>query len=156
MADKNASTQEAITVEEAIAVNDKTEIQETAQVSAEKTQVSARTARPSASPNLRLVYSGEPTIKQVDTHAMSSPREVSSRPAGPIDRFLLAQLGRQLRAIYHDVASEPVPDRFVKLLERLAAKEDGFPPVIGSFQRGETSKIESEPDQPNPEKDTKS
>ena len=42
---------------------------------------------------------------------------------GMLDRSLQAQLGRQLRSIFSDVASEPVPDRFVKLLEELEAKE---------------------------------
>jgi Anti-sigma factor NepR len=42
---------------------------------------------------------------------------------GMLDRSLQAQLGRQLRSIFADVASEPVPDRFVKLLEELEAKE---------------------------------
>lgn len=42
---------------------------------------------------------------------------------GMLDRSLQAQLGRQLRAIFSDVASEPVPGRFIKLLEELEAKE---------------------------------
>jgi hypothetical protein len=40
-----------------------------------------------------------------------------------LDRSLQAQLGRQLRAIYSDVAEEPVPDRFIRLLEELEARE---------------------------------
>lgn len=46
-----------------------------------------------------------------------------STPHGMLDRTLQAQLGRQLRAIYSDVAEEPVPDRFVRLLEELEAAE---------------------------------
>lgn len=42
---------------------------------------------------------------------------------GMLDRSLQAQLGRQLRSIFSDIASEPVPERFVKLLEELEAKE---------------------------------
>jgi hypothetical protein len=42
---------------------------------------------------------------------------------GMLDRSLQAQLGRQLRAIFSHVAEEPVPDRFIKLLEALEAKE---------------------------------
>jgi hypothetical protein len=42
---------------------------------------------------------------------------------GMLDRSLQAQLGRQLRSIFSDIASEPVPARFVKLLEELEAKE---------------------------------
>jgi hypothetical protein len=46
-------------------------------------------------------------------------------PRGMLDRSLQAQLGRQLRAIFSDVAEEPVPDRFIKLLEELETKEKG-------------------------------
>ena len=31
-------------------------------------------------------------------------------------------IGRQLRALYNEVASQPVPDRFMELLDRLDAK----------------------------------
>ena len=46
-------------------------------------------------------------------------------PTGPgmLDRSLQAKLGSQLRAIYSDVASEPVPERFIRLLEELEARE---------------------------------
>ena len=46
-------------------------------------------------------------------------------PTGPgmLDRSLQAKLGSQLRAIYSDVASEPVPERFISLLEELEARE---------------------------------
>jgi hypothetical protein len=43
--------------------------------------------------------------------------------AGTLGRALQAQLGRQLRTIFADVADEPVPDRFIKLLEELEARE---------------------------------
>jgi hypothetical protein len=36
---------------------------------------------------------------------------------------LQAMIGQQLRAVYHEILNEPVPDRFVKLLEELATKE---------------------------------
>ncbi|MGE0848205.1 MAG: NepR family anti-sigma factor [Hyphomicrobiaceae bacterium] len=52
---------------------------------------------------------------------LPSPRY--SAPHGMLDRSLQAQLGRQLRAIYSDVAEEPVPDRFIRLLEELEATE---------------------------------
>ena len=38
---------------------------------------------------------------------------------------LQAMIGQQLRAVYHEVLNEPVPDRFVRLLEALAAKQAG-------------------------------
>ena len=42
---------------------------------------------------------------------------------GMLDRSLQAQIGRQLRAIFADIAEEPVPERFIKLLEALEARE---------------------------------
>jgi hypothetical protein len=38
---------------------------------------------------------------------------------------LQALIGQQLRAVYHEVLNEPVPDRFVRLLETLAARQAG-------------------------------
>jgi Anti-sigma factor NepR len=46
-----------------------------------------------------------------------------SQATGMIDRSLQAQLGRQLRAIFEGIEEEPVPERFVKLLEALEARE---------------------------------
>jgi hypothetical protein len=56
---------------------------------------------------------------------MDSQRPTHDRkpPRGMLDRSLQAQLGRQLRSIYSDIASEPVPERFVKLLEELESME---------------------------------
>jgi len=51
------------------------------------------------------------------------PSDLYNTPRGMLDRSLQAQLGRQLRAIFSDVAQEPVPDRFIKLLEDLEARE---------------------------------
>jgi hypothetical protein len=34
-----------------------------------------------------------------------------------------AHIGQQLRAAYREILNEPVPDRFVRLLEELAAQE---------------------------------
>jgi hypothetical protein len=51
------------------------------------------------------------------------PSDPYNAPRGMLDRSLQAQLGRQLRAIFSDVAQEPVPDRFIKLLEALEARE---------------------------------
>ena len=51
------------------------------------------------------------------------PSDLYNAPQGMLDRSLQAQLGRQLRAIFSDVAQEPVPERFIKLLEALEARE---------------------------------
>jgi len=40
---------------------------------------------------------------------------------------LQAHIGRQLRAVYDEVASEEIPDRFLKLLEELERKETEKP-----------------------------
>jgi hypothetical protein len=40
-----------------------------------------------------------------------------------LERDVQAHLGRQLRALYDEVASQPVPDRFLKLLEQLEQRE---------------------------------
>jgi hypothetical protein len=53
----------------------------------------------------------------------SRPSDLYNAPHGMLDRSLQAQLGRQLRAIFSDVSQEPVPERFVKLLEALEARE---------------------------------
>jgi Anti-sigma factor NepR len=47
----------------------------------------------------------------------------TTKRRGMLDRTQQAQLGNLLRAIFSDVAEEPVPDRFVKLLEVLEARE---------------------------------
>jgi hypothetical protein len=53
----------------------------------------------------------------------SEPNSEQKSTAGMLERSLQAQLGRQLRSIFADVAKEPVPERFIKLLEELEARE---------------------------------
>lgn len=65
---------------------------------------------------LPLVREGHNSEGQLDTL-----REAS--PPGMLDRSLQAKIGGQLRAIYSDVANEPVPERFIRLLEELEARE---------------------------------
>jgi hypothetical protein len=57
------------------------------------------------------------------TMDMQRPSHDRKAPRGMLDRSLQAQLGRQLRSIFSDIAGEPVPERFIKLLEELEAKE---------------------------------
>lgn len=40
-----------------------------------------------------------------------------------LEADLQAQIGRQLRAVYNEVVSEGVPDRFMRLLEELERKK---------------------------------
>jgi hypothetical protein len=41
-------------------------------------------------------------------------------------------LGRQLRAVYDDLANQPVPDRFVQLLNALESKQARISPEATS------------------------
>ncbi|MEA2935583.1 MAG: hypothetical protein QOD74_2229 [Variibacter sp.] len=42
-----------------------------------------------------------------------------------LGREVQSKIGEQLRAIYDDVVSQGVPDRFAELLQRLEKKEGG-------------------------------
>jgi hypothetical protein len=44
-----------------------------------------------------------------------------------LDADLQAYIGRHLRAVYDEVVGEPVPDRFVRLLEELERGREGDP-----------------------------
>ncbi|GGH26907.1 hypothetical protein GCM10007036_35070 [Alsobacter metallidurans] len=48
-------------------------------------------------------------------------------PDAPVafDADVNAQIGRQLRSIYDSVVSQPVPDRFLELLNQLDSKTGG-------------------------------
>ena len=52
-------------------------------------------------------------------------RAVNDRPARkPSDPTVQAAIGRKLRALYDEVANEPVPDRFSEHLKKLAEQEN--------------------------------
>lgn len=55
---------------------------------------------------------------------MTHPDQVG---AAPHDLGPNSAIGRRLKAYYDDVASEPVPDRFLSLLDALDAAEAGAP-----------------------------
>ena len=70
----------------------------------------------------------EPTPKRKlyivrNENEQNSAKETGTKRRGMLDRTQQAQLGNLLRSIFSDVAEEPVPDRFVKLLEALEARE---------------------------------
>jgi hypothetical protein len=44
-------------------------------------------------------------------------------PAQGLELDVQAHLGRQLRAVYDDLAGQPVPDRFIELLNALEQKQ---------------------------------
>lgn len=67
----------------------------------------------------RLVHSQKG--REGNSH-MSTPRRPGRR--GMLDRALQAQLGKMLQKVFSNVAEEPVPERFVRLLEALKAQEE--------------------------------
>jgi hypothetical protein len=60
-----------------------------------------------------------PMISQQTGTITTSPREAT------LETDLQAHIGRQLRAVYDEVVNEPVPDRFLRLLEELERKKSG-------------------------------
>ena len=79
-------------------------------------------ARPAQSGHLYLVHSVE--VPQGSLTMKSPPTaRYQPKPKGMLDRSVQVQIGRLLRDVFADVAEEPVPERFVKLIEALEAKE---------------------------------
>ena len=62
-------------------------------------------------------------VRNENSHDDNARPAENAKRRGMLDRTQQAQLGNLLRAIFSDVAEEPVPDRFVKLLEALEARE---------------------------------
>jgi len=71
--------------------------------------------RPAGGADAEMEMENSPDMQRAPGH--------DSQATGMIDRSLQAQLGRQLRAIFEGVEEEPVPERFVRLLEALEARE---------------------------------
>jgi hypothetical protein len=78
--------------------------------------------RAASAPHLYVVHSAEASRSPPP---MERPPPVSrpKKTRGMIDRSAQAQIGRMLRDGFSDIAQEPVPPRFVRLLEALEAKE---------------------------------
>jgi hypothetical protein len=64
------------------------------------------------------------SLKVLPVIPQAKPQEGSSAVRSGIDAEVQAHIGRQLRAVYDDVANEPVPDRFLRLLRELDKKRD--------------------------------
>lgn len=79
--------------------------------------------QPSTSHHLRLAYSASSSVKNGTPAWLEYPMPTRGA-ANLLDRTAQARIGQMLRHIFSDVAEEPVPDRFVKLLEALQAQED--------------------------------
>jgi anti-sigma factor NepR-like protein len=72
--------------------------------------------------------SAQDTAKRGQAAEMKPEAEPGSNafpfPKGAIlEADLQAHIGRQLRAVYDEVVSEAVPDRFLRLLEELERKQ---------------------------------
>jgi hypothetical protein len=59
----------------------------------------------------------------MQTRSPNRQRENTPLKGGMLDRSVQGQIGRLLREVFADVAEEPVPERFVRLLEALEATE---------------------------------
>ncbi len=58
--------------------------------------------------------------KRGDQVAMHTPSPAQT----PLPAELQGQIGQRLREAYNELVSEPVPDRFVLLLQQLKQRED--------------------------------
>jgi hypothetical protein len=71
-------------------------------------------------PHLYIVHRAD----SPQAHPMTRTRLPPVRsPKGMLDRSIQAQIGRMLRDVFTDISSEPVPERFVRLLQALESKE---------------------------------
>lgn len=87
----------------------------------------APASRPTA---LRLIHVNPDLANRAATQPVENPQAdpqhtemTSERNAAMLDRALQARIGAMLREVFCDVADAPVPDRFVGLLQALAAKD---------------------------------
>lgn len=57
--------------------------------------------------------------------ATSDPKDRSAMPEAEaaLPNELQGQIGKKLREAYSELVAEPVPDRFIELLQQLKAKE---------------------------------
>ena len=49
-------------------------------------------------------------------------RDAGGRDVQPVSTDMQAFIGRQLRAVFDDIAKQPVPDRFLELMRQLEEK----------------------------------
>lgn len=72
---------------------------------------------------------GQKSMSQVKRKALSAGEATHSNEGEPvapaINEVVQEQIGAKLKALFDESAAQPVPDRFVELLQALAQKEDG-------------------------------
>ena len=61
--------------------------------------------------------------KQAPKMPPQSDTSVASAGDKGVEAAIQAYIGRQLRAVYDEVANEPVPDKFIDLLNELERKK---------------------------------
>jgi hypothetical protein len=64
--------------------------------------------------------SGKGAAKLIPVSSLSD--QLSSEPC--LDRVIQERIGDHLRAMYDDLMQQPVPDRFVELLNRLEKRNE--------------------------------
>jgi hypothetical protein len=85
--------------------------------------------------NAGLSVSAQPSVTPVTADLGARPLanapqkgrgmgDVGPPPQIGLGPDLQAVIGQQLRMVYHEVLNEQIPDRFVRLLEELAKKEE--------------------------------
>jgi Anti-sigma factor NepR len=52
-----------------------------------------------------------------------------------VDRAAQDRIGRQLRAMYSDLAKQPVPEKLLATLRAFEEAEDALPPLAETLQR---------------------
>jgi hypothetical protein len=82
----------------------------------------ARAPESSREATLRIVHNADAQDGARDMEPRR-PSQDAEMPGGMLDRNLQVKIGRMLRDIYSDVSEEPIPERFLKLLEALEARE---------------------------------
>lgn len=66
---------------------------------------------------------GNPAVSESHGGAAVAPGVPPGEPVGPrLGGDVEAVIGRRLKAMYDDVLSEPIPDRFMELLAKLENK----------------------------------
>jgi hypothetical protein len=55
---------------------------------------------------------------------IEQPTVDTSGAEHPLSPIVQEEIGRRLRAVYGKLAAEPLPDKFVKLLQELAKADD--------------------------------
>jgi Anti-sigma factor NepR len=62
-------------------------------------------------------------VRQMQASGHTGPAEL--REGEGLDSRLQAQIGHKLKAMYDELAKEPIPDKFLELLRKLEGKETG-------------------------------